>query len=361
MEDVTPPKSRSRQPREVDVKAMGWETAVSIMRHHSLLSATPHPPLPPASLPPSGQANPSVLFKPSTIMFVLGLGALIDYFVGYVPKPGNNLSLVSPLIGPCLVLIPIMGYVEYRHRGSFLPILRRIVGSSDIRDPGSYYQGGRSKCLIFEHAGQTIGVVCLDAKRPGEAVESVLGDGKDGSRGPIPAASQSTGSTTATEKTSSGGELKQRSGAGAGKAAANQTDAEIRHLTCDLQFRHNGVGTELIAAALDHAFGIAADGSPTQNTGILRVIICTNPFTRGGEEVWEKTGFKPIKVPDANWRTPYVYGIGKWQGRWMGILKQDWLKRREYLFREGQPQQKETQTPTPPQTEAPTQDQTKAE
>lgn len=279
-----------------------------------------------------------MLFKPSTILFVLCVGALIDYFVGYVPKPGNNLSLISPLIGPCLVLIPIMGIVEYRHRGGFLPILRRIVGSPDIRDPGAYYAGGRSKCLLFEHGGQAIGVVCLDARRPGEALESVLGDGTEGSRGPLPSA-ESSATTTATAKGKVG--LKQR-GAGTGGKESPKPDAEIRHLTCDLQFRHNGVGTELIAAALDHAFGIAADGSLAANTGVLRVILCTSPFTRGGEEVWDKTGFKPISVPDASWRTPDTWGIGKWQGRWMGILKHDWVKRREYLFREGQPQQKET-------------------
>lgn len=264
------------------------------------------------------------------------MGAVIDYLVGYVPKPGNNLSLISPLIGPCLVLIPIMGWVEWKHRGNFLPILRRIVGSSDIRDPGAYYSGGRSKCLLFEHAGQAIGVVCLDANRPGEAVESVLGDGTEGSRGPKP--SDSSSATTTAVKGKSG-DAKQR---GKTETKAGSTDAEIRHLTCDLQYRHNGVGTELIAAALDHAFGISASGAVAAPTGILRVIICTNPFTRGGEEVWDKTGFKVIKTPDARWRTPDTFGIGKWQGRWMGILKQDWVKRREYLFREGQPQQKET-------------------
>lgn len=284
------------------------------------------------------RANPSVLFKPSTILTVLVVGAVLDYVVGFTPKPGDNLSLISPLIGPCLVLIPIMGWVEWKHRGSFLPILRRIVGSPDIRDPGAYYQGGRSKCLLFEHGGQAIGVICLDARQPGEKLESVLGDGTHGSRGPKPA-DQSSATSTATKGKPGKGEAKQRKADGKN---AGSTDAEIRHLTCDLQYRHNGVGTELIAAALDHAFGIAADGTSSGSTGVLRVILCTNPFTRGGEEVWDKTGFKVIKTPDANWRKPDVYGMGKWEGRWMGILKQDWVKRREYLFREGQPQQKET-------------------
>lgn len=302
-----------------------------------------------------------MLFKPSTILFVLLGGALLDYLVGYVPRPGNNLSLVSPLIGPCLVLIPIMGVVEWRHRGSFLPILRRTVGSADVRDPGAYYAGGaggRSKCLLFEHAGQAIGAVCLDARHPGAALPSVLGDGTDGSRAPrnaAPAPAPESATATATAASTATAQGAQAGAAGAGRvrqrgaAAKTKTDtastgqdAEIRHLTCDLQYRHNGVGTELIAAALDHAFGIAADGSSVGPTGVLRVILCTNPFTRGGEEVWEKTGFKPITVPDAAWRTPDTYGIGKWQGRWMGILKHDWVKRREYLFREGQPQQKET-------------------
>lgn len=292
---------------------------------------------------------PTVLFKPSTILFVLCAGALIDYIVGYVPKPGNNLSLVSPLIGPCVVLVPIMALVEYRHRGSFLPILRRMVGSPDLRDPGAYYSGGRSKCLLFEHAGQAIGVVCLDANRPGQRLESVLdgsegkkNNAKGGSDAATTARTTATAGTTSATDTDKEGELRQRGGAAAARTTGH-TDAEIRHLTCDLQYRHNGVGTELIAAALDHAFGIAADGSMGQNTGILRVILLTNPFTRGGEDVWDKTGFKPIKVPDPQWRQPDVFGIGKWHGRWMGILKQDWVKQREHLFREGQPQQKETE------------------
>lgn len=265
------------------------------------------------------------------------MGGLLDYLAGYTPKPGDNLSLISPLIGPCLVLISIMGWVEWKHRGSFLPILRRIVGSPDIRDPGQYYQGGRSKCLLFEHAGQAIGVICHDAKHPGERLDSVLGDGTEGSRG-AKLSDSSSASTTATKGKGKSGDLKQRKGEG----KTGSTDAEIRHLTCDLQYRHNGVGTELIAAALDHAFGISADGTSSGSTGVLRVILLTNPFTRGGEEVWDKTGFKVIKTPDATWRKADVYGIGKWEGRWMGILKQDWVKRREFLFREGQPQQKET-------------------
>jgi GNAT superfamily N-acetyltransferase len=60
---------------------------------------------------------------------------------------------------------------------------------------------------------------------------------------------------------------------------------QIRHLDVDQAVRKAGIATEMLAAALDHAFDIAPLGQVP--TAADKVIILSNSFAPGGEVVQE--------------------------------------------------------------------------
>jgi RimJ/RimL family protein N-acetyltransferase len=102
---------------------------------------------------------------------------------------------------------------------------------------------------------------------------------------------------------------------------------QIRHLDVDQAVRKAGIATEMLAAALDHAFDIAPLGQVP--TAADKVIILSNSFAPGGEKLFKKFGFTPVSAEESkDWSQPEAVGLFKWKGRWLAVTRGDWTARR---------------------------------
>ena len=255
-----------------------------------------------------------MLRNPFTLAIILAIGLVLNHILGFKPSPYYRVTYVAPLIGPALTTLPVLATIEYLQRWPFLARMRQVVGSIDVLDLPAFYG---SSAWVFEHNGEVRGFVALDSTRAGEAIQSVLGgsDGEVATPGSVDVTKVST--TPAASKSSSS------SLSGSAKASTDSSTAEIRHLTVDAPLRKFGIGTELVAAALDAAF------SPTSST--QRVVVLTSPYTPGGERVFTKCGFAGIEA-DKAWREPEPLGLLKLKGRWLGVSRDVWAKKRGEIF-----------------------------
>lgn len=275
---------------------------------------------------------------PVFLVLAILLGLALNRLLPFTVSPDIPLSSFTPLIGPCLILLPSLASIEYVQRWPFMAGMRQLIGGADLVAPVKYYEPtafGGSQIIVFERQGDVSGVLALDARAPGKAVASVLGakEGELGAPGVLDARGKNGGKAKTVTATASKGpahDLRQRKGAAV--AAAEPTNAnananssgvvEIRHFTVDGPVRKYGIGTELLVTALDAAFA-------TPGTG--RVIALTSAFTDGGEHIWTKMGFAPVE-PEAGWRASAPLGLLKWTGRWVAVDKATWEVRRTQLF-----------------------------
>ncbi|KAL1411096.1 hypothetical protein Q8F55_002046 [Vanrija albida] len=259
-----------------------------------------------------GKANNRVYLHPLVLSAVVALAAVIDYAVGYLPRPGVPGSSLAPLIGFAMVALPLLGAVEWAHRGPFTARLRSVIGARDLVTAAQYY-ASPSRFYVFEHRGEVRGALALDAAHAGVAVPSVLGD-EEGE--------------VAEDKA-----LLRRKGEKKEQEATRL--AEIRHLDIDAPVRRKGVATELVATALDHAFGVAglhADSPAAKPGSIAKVVVLTSPFTPGGDAFWQKLGFAPVPAAEsAGWRVDAPLGLLKQSGHWLAIDAPTWARTREAL------------------------------
>ncbi|WOO81403.1 uncharacterized protein LOC62_03G004931 [Vanrija pseudolonga] len=261
------------------------------------------------------KANNRVYLHPVTLAAVVALAAIIDYKVGYLPDPDIPGSSMAPVIGFAMVALPVLGIVEWLHRGPFTGRLRGVIGARDLVQAESYYTSP-SRFYVFEHKGEVRGELALDARHPTAVVPTVLG----AEEGEV---SQDKNVLRQRGKK----DKKDEGGAAAGLA-------EIRHLDIDSPVRRKGVATELVATALDHAFGIAGlDGSPAAKAGaITRVVVLTSPFTPGGDKFWTKLGFSPVPASEsAGWRVDGPLGLLKQSGHWLAVDAATWTRKRDEL------------------------------
>lgn len=252
---------------------------------------------------PARQVDPSrgtqiltkaVYTHPVTILLVAVLGALLNRILGFKASPILRITALAPLIGPALLALPILAATEYLQRWPFLARMRSAVGAVDLVQMESYYP---ASAWVFEHRGEIAGVITLDTRRPGLEVDTLLG----GSEGEI---TQRPVDFEVVEKAGF---------------------AEIRHLAVDAQLRRYGIASELVAAALDAAFGGTGD------TAISRVVVLTSPFSAGGEGVWAKCGFVPVS-PEAGWRRDPGIGMLARKGRWMAVERGQWAVARRRVM-----------------------------
>lgn len=228
--------------------------------------------------------------------------------MGGLSNPADS-RYAQMVIGPCLVFLPILALVEYRQRPDFDARMRTYVRGEDIRSPAEYYTppGG---CWVFQHKESIIGVVMLDAHSPGGEV--------------TPGAAVSLKSTVhARDKPEVVSEAEKLRRVESGKRS---TIAELRHVDVDGMYRNKGVGVELAGHALDEAFGIGKD-----KQGVKKVIALTSPFTPGGDALWNRLGFTPVKR-EAGWREDKGLGWDKWSGEWVAVDRESWLAARGGLY-----------------------------
>ncbi|KIR78484.1 hypothetical protein I305_02854 [Cryptococcus gattii E566] len=274
------------------------------------------------------RANNKIFTNPLALLFIFLVGMGINHISSF-SVTSNPLSYISPLIGPCLALLPLMGIVEYIHRPQFTARMRKIIGAVDMIKPSAYYAEGKSGIWVFQHKGEVVGVVCLDAtKDAGKELGSVLGEEegqlneKDIDNNLI--------SRKEDEKAKNAPDMRRRITRKENEPSSRI--AEIRHLDVDQPYRRSGVGSELVLVALDRAFSISSDDL---SSPVDRVIVRTNPLSPDSGKLFIKCGFKPITQIEASaaaWEKNEKIGLLGWAGECLSVDKDTWvIKRKELL------------------------------
>ncbi|OXG17370.1 hypothetical protein C366_03458 [Cryptococcus neoformans Tu401-1] len=274
------------------------------------------------------RANNKIITNPLALVIVFLLGMGINHVSSFSVN-SNPLSYISPLIGPCLAFLPLMGIVEYIHRPSFTARMRKIIGAIDMIRPSTYYAEGKSGIWVFQHKGEVVGVVCLDVtKNAGKQLGSVLGE-EEGQLNEKDV-HRDFASSNKDENDNNTRDLRRRIAGKENKPASRI--AQIRHLDVDQPYRRSGVGSELVLVALDHAFSIS---SGDLSSPVDRVIVRTNPLSPDGGKLFTKCGFRPItqaEVGAAAWEKSEKIGLLGWAGEYLNVDRDTWvIKRRELL------------------------------
>lgn len=251
----------------------------------------------------------------------IALSSILNIYLNWIPTTEAWYTYLSPIIGLSITALPIMGIIEYIHRPSFTRNMRETIGAIDMVAIDRYYGlDEKSKVIVFEHKGEVSGVVALDGMRGGEELGTVLGaeEGELGDEGVL------------KEGFGREGSLKKRKMIGEGKGETDDVLVQIRHLDVDGPLRASGVITELVAAALDHAFGVNPLGGPISQPA-SQVIYLTNPLTPGGEKELKRCGFVSA-TNSTHWASPKNVGLLGWKGRWLQVDREQWTIRRAELY-----------------------------
>ncbi|KAK8849612.1 hypothetical protein IAR55_004947 [Kwoniella newhampshirensis] len=303
------------------------------------------------------RANNRFLTHPIVLISILTLGLAIDHLLSFSPPTlSNPLSFLPLLIGPCLVLLPTLGIVEYLHRPTFTSLMRKTIGSVDLISPSVYYPttttssspSSSSGAWVFSHNEEIVGIVCVDCERGGEKLDTVLGD----EEGQLAKKGLLDDILTKKDKIDDRKKIKSENG-GLRKRISKSTTtsptstsecsrkvAHIRHLDVDTPYRGVGVGTELLTIGLDHAFKVSSTIASTPKRGkndaahgIEQVVVQTNPFSPDRERLFLKAGFQPIPPSEQDPLPPVgKLGVLRWRGRWLSINRVTWLSKREEIF-----------------------------
>lgn len=251
------------------------------------------------------------------------ISLFLNYTLNFLPDPSIPLSYVSPLMGFAISALPILGITEYLHRPSFTRLMRKTIGAPDMITIERFYSlDPKSRVIVFEHKGEVVGVIAVDGARAGRDLGSVLGSEEGEMGGMI--------EQIGYEKQDAGAKASLRRRNVKTTAEGSAGLVQIRHLVVDIPVRRAGIATELLVSALDQAFALTAmEGARSAE----RVVVLADPLSPGGEKVFRKCGFVP--VPDdqmESWKRPEEVGLMRWRGRWLGLSRGDWVKRRETLF-----------------------------
>jgi N-acetylglutamate synthase-like GNAT family acetyltransferase len=189
--------------------------------------------------------------------------------------------------------------------------MRLTMGSPDVADFDVFYSHSRSGCLVFDKKGEIGGVVCWDGTRGGEDLGTVLG----AEEGEVADAKHimDVGSVQKGSPVAARNGLRQRKG----KGKEFSDVVQIRHLDVDHPYRRHGIGTELLASALDQIFSL----------GMEKVLVQTSPL--GGDRIFVRTGFVNAA---GDWPEAEKVGLGSWQSKWMALEKAEWVFIRQTLF-----------------------------
>ncbi|GMK55065.1 hypothetical protein CspeluHIS016_0201210 [Cutaneotrichosporon spelunceum] len=266
-------------------------------------------------------------FYRSPLMFVsiIILGFAVNHLMGLDKVPINSpIGYAQYLIGPCMVLLPTLAAIGWLQKPSFDKKLKAAVTGWNEGLLEEYYKpdpGAISGAWVFEHKDTIAGTLVLDARNAGHAIAP-----------PSPESGEPV-----KEGFMEG--LRRRAKAQPSGDYTPPRTAEIRHVNVLAEYRRHGVATELIGNALDMAFGLAPGDNEASDSGkqatVQRVIAMTSPFTAGGDRVWEKMGFVDVSPPTIRqelWREDEPVGLQFWQGHWMVVDREAWIKTRENLY-----------------------------
>jgi GNAT superfamily N-acetyltransferase len=266
------------------------------------------------------------------ILSILIVGMAVNFVMGLHKVPITSIwGYAQYAIGPCIILLPTLSGIEWLQKPSFNTKLKAAVAGWRQGFLEEYYApdvNAMSGAWVFEHKDTIAGVVMLDSRNAGQDISKI-----------VPSSSgDSTGDASAVKEGWMEGLRNRAKAQPVGDYEAPKT-AEIRHLAVLSPYRRNGVATELLGAALDMAFGLAPGDNEAHDTGkqatVSRVIAMSSAFTPGGDAIWEKMGFVAVPPPVLRqelWREDEAVGLNFWQGHWVMVDRESWLKARENLY-----------------------------
>ncbi|KLT46244.1 hypothetical protein CC85DRAFT_239568 [Cutaneotrichosporon oleaginosum] len=280
-------------------------------------------------------ANKKFYRSPMLILSIIILGFAINHVMGIHTVPiTSTLGYAQYCIGPCIVLLPTLAAIDWLQKPSFITKLKAAVAGWNKGFVEEYYApdvNAMSGAWVFEHKDTIAGVVLLDARNAGQEISKLVPSA------PASASASSGEASWMQEGWMEG--LRQRAKAQPLSDYEAPKTAEIRHLNVLAPYRKHGVATELLGAALDMAFGLAPGDNEAHDTGkqatVARVIAMASPFTPGGDALWEKMGFVAVPPPMLRqelWREDEAVGLNFWQGHWVMVDREAWLKAREGLY-----------------------------
>ncbi|WWC65759.1 uncharacterized protein I303_108381 [Kwoniella dejecticola CBS 10117] len=313
------------------------------------------------------KANNKFITNPVVITLILFLGLGLNRLMSF-NQSTNYLSYFTPIIGPCLVLLPVLGSAEYIHRPVFSAALRKIIGSEDLIRLNEYYSNRSSSSSkgegndgwVFVHKHEIVGVILVDTGRAGESLDSVLGEeeGQISENRKIKDAKRLSSSSSNETQVKSQNKIRQTSNdlrkrnttsvpvSTDQSPSANKKSnlIQIRHFDIDVPYRQakTGVSKDLLSTALNHYFSNPPSNPSSKSDAILgsdhdgdTILIELKPFSKWTEEILTQFGFKritPQRVNALDLVQPNSTGLLGWKGCWMELRQEDWIKRKDQII-----------------------------
>ena len=267
------------------------------------------------------------MFQPLIIAAIIGASSVLFFASKLLPNelfPEGRLRYLLPVLALLAAGLPFLAWAELQNRPKFTALLRKTIGADDLISPETFYASSEASGVggiwVFQHGDEVVGSICVDASETAtKPLESVLGDEEGQINENHAPVDDSTSTTTSTS-------LRQRKTTAA-SSPFTPTIAQIRHLDVDFGVRNRKVGSELVATALDAAFGTHPDHPTT--TSINRVVILTNPLS--SLRFLSRLGFQTA-TPESGWAKPVPVGLLGKQGKWMAVNRERWEAARRALY-----------------------------
>ncbi|WWC73760.1 uncharacterized protein I206_107732 [Kwoniella pini CBS 10737] len=288
------------------------------------------------------KANNKFITNPLIILIILILGLYLNNYMSFKVDSSNILTYITIIIGPCLILLPILGLIEFIHRPKFSSNLRKIIGSLDLIKLFEYYNNNNNNNnnqekekensgWVFIHKNEIIGIILIDGLQAGKELNSVLGE-EEGEISnnknlfkQIENDQLQNSNLRKRNNNNNNNSLKSKSE----NVKEKENLIEIRHFDIDSPYRkiETGVSNDLLIKVLENYFN--------KSSKVDKIIIQVKPFSNWQELILSEFGFKKLKLDQLErlkLNQPKRIGLLGWKGFWMMIEKKDWLERRDQIF-----------------------------
>jgi len=295
-----------------------------------------------SSFPPSfsfAELGLTTIFSSSQAFFIVAVPIMIafEWFVKITSRLLLPLELklttfhCSPRVAPHFHVSPLFFSPSLRqHRQYFEPLLRITLGLRDLNSiPEFYSLSPSSSFFVYSHRSAIIGCIAIDAARPGEELESILGSEVNNTElEDKKALEESKGTSNSVVASKS---LKKR---GANTSAAKNdtiltaplvptSQARIRHFHVDLLYRNATTSADLLEHALQHTFTVSKQ--------VDEIFAIDTPTKQKLGAVLKKEGFEESWSGPKGAKGGKKFGIFGLEEKWVSLEREGWEKKNEVV------------------------------
>ncbi|KAL7411726.1 hypothetical protein BDY24DRAFT_395821 [Mrakia frigida] len=267
--------------------------------------------------------------NPTTILVWLALSFTFIHFMNWWPQPDIWVSFFSPAFAFFLMAVPIMVAFEWQHRQYFEPLLRITLGLRDLNAiPEFYSLSPSSSFFVYSHRSAIIGCIAIDAARPGEELESILGSELNNTEiEDKKALEESKGTSNSVVASKS---LKKRGANTTTKKDTTltsplvpTTQARIRHFHVDLLYKNATTSADLLEHALQHTF--------TESKQVEEIFAIDSPTKQLLGAVLKKEGFKESWTGPKGAKGGKKFGTFGLEEKWVSLERDSWERKQEVV------------------------------